>query len=333
MRKTLVATLAGLALALVGIAPASASVDAADWSANGESEILSPTSARLQGENTSIETASLGVNVDAGTVLSFEYELHDGALCEAGAPRLFAVVNGTLNKSDACDGTGTGEESGQISFETDRAGLITGAGFVYDSGRPGHVVVSDLTIDGEPVLFAEPEPEPVAVTPEAPTVTQAVCDGGELVPALLTVPEVEGVAYSHESGPVEAGEVTVTATALDGYVLADGAVSEWTLTVDPAPDCEPKDDPTDEPTDEPDPTDEPTDEPTTEPEPEPTDEPEPTTEPDDEPDDDDTTPVSHNGDDLPDTGAVNPALGLGAVLLIAAGGAVMLYQRRALARR
>ncbi|MPZ27558.1 MAG: hypothetical protein GEV12_14410 [Micromonosporaceae bacterium] len=124
---------------------------------------------RLQGDNTSVETAALGINVDEGTEVSFDYELVDGALCEAGAPRVFLIVNGTVSKSDACDGTGLTETSGTITFATGDAGLVTGAGVVYDSGRPGHVLVSNLTIGGEPVLFqAPPAPDPDPTKPADP---------------------------------------------------------------------------------------------------------------------------------------------------------------------
>lgn len=74
-------------------------------------------------------------------------------------------------------------------------------------------------------------------TPEAPTLTEATCDAL----AELSIPEVEGVVYSHESGTVNPGTLTVTASPAEGYVFADDAVTEWSFTVDAVPGCPGKD--------------------------------------------------------------------------------------------
>ena len=60
------------------------------------------------------------------------------------------------------------------------------------------------------------------MTPVAPTVTQAVCRGGVLVPPTLTLPTTDGITYTRRSpiGPYAQGQsVTVTAT-LDGAGVA-----------------------------------------------------------------------------------------------------------------
>lgn len=74
------------------------------------------------------------------------------------------------------------------------------------------------------------------VTPEEPTVKQYDCakDGnsGELV-----IPTQDGVVYSHQSGPVKAGDYDVKATPADGYIFNDDAKYEWKLTVKEADEC------------------------------------------------------------------------------------------------
>ena len=77
------------------------------------------------------------------------------------------------------------------------------------------------------------EPCPVVVTPEAPTVEFAAECG---VQGTVVLPDQEGVEYT--VGPVVDGKVTVTATALEGYVLAEGATSSWVLEV-AGEDCPP----------------------------------------------------------------------------------------------
>src|SRR5690625_5907128 len=76
------------------------------------------------------------------------------------------------------------------------------------------------------------EPGPVEVTPAA--VTSA--DQSGAVSDTFTVPGTEGVEYLVDGEVVEAGtypgsgEVTVTARALEGFVIAEGATTEWTHT-------------------------------------------------------------------------------------------------------
>lgn len=167
---------------------------------------------------------------------------------------------------------------------------------------------------------------PVEVTPEAPTVTQAECVDGELVPGQLTIPDIEGVSYNHESRPLEPTVHTallVSADAEDGYVFPEGAEVSWTLNVNKAPVCvtptsEPTQEPTSEPTQEPDPTADPTGEPTTD----------PTGDPTADPTDEGTPDSGGAADDeeLPDTGANPWLVGLGASS-VALGGAGVAMRR------
>lgn len=207
----LVASAAALALA----SPAQAQV--ANWSANGESAVVDSDTVRLQGGNTSVETGNLNWNVSEGAEVSFDYKLVDGALCEAGAPRVFLIVNGINNKSDACDGSGMAETEGTITFTIGNAGLITQAGLVYDSGRPGHVLISNLTIDGEQVLFA-PRPEPTeGVFPGPP--------GGDPEPPPTTEPEPsDPTPTTSPAGDTEAGE-SLPLTGDPMKLIGGGAVA------------------------------------------------------------------------------------------------------------
>src|SRR5690625_6562724 len=76
------------------------------------------------------------------------------------------------------------------------------------------------------------EPGPVEVTPAA--VTSA--DQSGAVSDTFTVPGTEGVEYLVDGEVVEAGtypgsgEVTVTARALEGFVFAESATTDWTHT-------------------------------------------------------------------------------------------------------
>ncbi|MFF0372290.1 LPXTG cell wall anchor domain-containing protein [Micromonospora sp. NPDC005087] len=161
-------------LALAG--PAQAAPGDAVWTANGDSSITSKHSITLVGNNTSVEAANLGVDVEAGDEVRFSIALSDGAACSGGAPRVFVVVNGTNTNSwdqNITAGTQCGEE-GTITFKIPAAGTIGQAGVVYDNvAAPGTVVVSDLRISDELVDFqaVEPGAEPTK-TPTTPPTSQ-----------------------------------------------------------------------------------------------------------------------------------------------------------------
>src|SRR5690606_30960379 len=97
-------------------------------------------------------------------------------------------------------------------------------GFVLAEGATAEWTFTFTTTGGEP--------EPVVVTP-AP-VTASDEDGTE--DDTYTIPAVAGVEYLVDGDVVPAGEysgtgtVTVTARALEGFVLAEGATAEWTFT-------------------------------------------------------------------------------------------------------
>ncbi|MBA2634854.1 MAG: hypothetical protein H0U86_17970 [Chloroflexi bacterium] len=77
---------------------------------------------------------------------------------------------------------------------------------------------------------ADPE-----VTPLAPSVSGATCEAA----GMLTLPEVDGIAYTvdpaYSAG--DSGEFTVTASAEEGWVIAEGAQTMFEVSVPAAIDC------------------------------------------------------------------------------------------------
>lgn len=65
-------------------------------------------------------------------------------------------------------------------------------------------------------------PEPVVVDVVPPSVTEPDCD----VAGVVEIPEVVGLVYTES---VVDGDVTVTVTAAEGYVLAEGSTTSWTF--------------------------------------------------------------------------------------------------------
>ena len=137
----------------------------ASWEpSNNGAEIVNDTTASLTietGGATSIETQNLNVPVQAGDEISFDIELQDGAVCTAGAPRMFVEIGGTFYNSyddqtgcadDSAPG-GNNTQDGTVTFTVPVNGRIGQAGFVYDNGIAGTVVISNVTIDGNPVTF------------------------------------------------------------------------------------------------------------------------------------------------------------------------------------
>ncbi|WP_324650791.1 family 16 glycoside hydrolase [Georgenia sp. H159] len=90
--------------------------------------------------------------------------------------------------------------------------------------------------------LADLEPSPVEVTPSEVT----FADRAGTSEDSFTVPAVDGVEYVVDGEVVQAGThpgsgtVTVTARALEGYVLTEGAVAEWSHTFSTAGGGEPQ---------------------------------------------------------------------------------------------
>lgn len=146
-----------------GPAGASQNTPHTNWHAQPGSRVTSPTSVELTGPAaTSVEIEDLNVPVQAGDVVSFDVAFADGAVCTAGAPRLFLEVAGDyVNSYD--DQTGCGGDTapaadnatdGAVTFTMPRNGRIGQAGIVYDAGNPGTVKVSNVRVDGQLMRFA-----------------------------------------------------------------------------------------------------------------------------------------------------------------------------------
>src|SRR5690625_1305837 len=131
-----------------------------------------------------------------------------------------------------------------VDGEVVGAGTYPGSGEVTVTARAleGFVLAEGATTEWTHTFSAEgEEPEPVEVTPAAVTFT----DRPGFALDVFTVPAVEGVEYLVYGEVVPAGtyagvgEVTVTAQALEGYVIAEGATTQWShtfSTAGPAPD-------------------------------------------------------------------------------------------------
>ncbi len=91
----------------------------------------------------------------------------------------------------------------------------------------------DFLLENTDLVTCDQVDDPV--TPLAPAVSDATCDA----PGALTLTEVDGVTYTIEPAyaPGDSGDFTVTATADEGFVIADGADTVFEVTVPAALDC------------------------------------------------------------------------------------------------
>ena len=103
--------------------------------------------------------------------------------------------------------------------------------------------MSEWTFTSNPATDCPPpNEEPTEVTPAASGVPDD-CDADPF--GTITVVATEGVTYTLQDGSTITGTIaangtnTVTANLAEGYVLAEGAMSEWTFTSNPATDCPP----------------------------------------------------------------------------------------------
>src|SRR5690606_32731967 len=137
----------------------------------------------------------------------------------------------------ADDGEGSGVET--LEYSLDGGDWVAYSGAVEVSAPGDHTVAfratdaaGNTSEAGELTFAVAGDDEPVEVTPEAVTFTDE--EGPE--DDTFTVPAVEGVEYLVDGEVVAAGTypgsgtVTVTARALEGYELADGATTEWSHT-------------------------------------------------------------------------------------------------------
>ncbi|WP_324650821.1 ThuA domain-containing protein [Georgenia sp. H159] len=122
-----------------------------------------------------------------------------------------------------------------VDGEVVEAGTYPGSGTVTVTARAteGYVLAEGATAEWSTTFSTEgTDPEPLEVTPAAVTFTDEAGTANDT----YTVPAVDGVEYVVDGEVVEAGTypgsgtVTVTARATEGYVLAEGATAEWSLT-------------------------------------------------------------------------------------------------------
>ena len=131
----------------------------------GAGTTVTPTSATVtiaNGGANSVESPNLNVAVQAGDVISFDVAYSNGAVCDAGAPRMFVEIGGVFvnsydvdNSTNCAGGTAPpNSTNGTITFTVPSNGRIGQAGFVYDNGIAGTVTFSNLKIDGVSIPLA-----------------------------------------------------------------------------------------------------------------------------------------------------------------------------------
>src|SRR5690625_4888449 len=158
---------------------------------------------------------------------------------EPGPVEVTPAAVTSADQSGAISGTFTVPETEGVEYLVDgevvEAGTYPGSGEVTVTARAldGFVIADGADTEWSHTFSTEgEEPEPVEVTPAAVTFDDQPGTESDT----FTVPETEGVEYLVDGEVVDAGthpgsgEVTVTARALDGFVIADGAATEWSHT-------------------------------------------------------------------------------------------------------
>jgi hypothetical protein len=165
---------------------------------------------------TSIETTNLGVDVEAGDVITVHYELKDGAAVDDGAIRMFYYDHpdgDTIHVGPtafvAADGSGT------LQLQVLADGTIGTFGLTYDAtnASAGTVTFSSLKINEELVRFIEPvqsSPAPATASPTAvasPTPSASPTPGATAEPS--TTPSAAPSAEAAPELPVTGSNLTV----------------------------------------------------------------------------------------------------------------------------
>ncbi|MDR7087534.1 hypothetical protein J2X11_002373 [Aeromicrobium panaciterrae] len=146
------------------------------------------------------------------------------------------VVDDTEKTIDICHLPPGNPANGQ-SISVDFDSIINGTGHGNDGldiippfdytkqGVPGSFPGQNWTVEGQ-AQYGNDCDDVIVVTPIAPTVTEITACGTD---GLVVLPTTEGVTYAFDpagESPTE-GPWKVTATADEGFVIADGASTSW----------------------------------------------------------------------------------------------------------
>jgi hypothetical protein len=154
----------------------------------------------------------------------------------AGVAMVFALtlpVAAANDKLTICHAT-SAENNPYVAIKVD-----AGAGFApHLSDNEGNSPLAgheqDFLLENTDLETCDQVPDAEA-TPLAPSVSDATCEAA----GSLTLTAVEGISYTIEPAYTEgdSGDFTVTATADEGFVIADGAQTVFDVTVPAALDC------------------------------------------------------------------------------------------------
>ena len=164
------ATIASLSLIATGTAFATHDgwVAQPGTSVDGDAVVLDTTDEDQTPAGTSFEHDNLGVSLEAGDQITFDYVLTEGAVCGGGQPRIFVEVDdASFNTFDGNDEGDCGELVGQGTTEGTVVatydgpdGLVGHAGIVFDNPADrGVATITNVQI-GDYVLDVDHEPEP-----------------------------------------------------------------------------------------------------------------------------------------------------------------------------
>lgn len=175
---------------------------------------------------TSIETTNLGLDVTAGTTITVEVDLTNGATTTANAVRMFFYDHPDGNtESEAPTATVAATGSGTLNLDVAADTTIGTFGLTYDASNDsaGTVKFENLTIGETVISFTEctqpsPSPSPSPEPTQQPSPEPTTTPGGELTCDMFDTQEQAQAAF-------EAG-----ATELDGN--GDGIACEGLLTGD-----------------------------------------------------------------------------------------------------
>lgn len=144
------------------------------------------------------------------------------------------------------DGEAAPGKTIEITFTADQnAAFEDGAQTVFtyefdEAESPCDIVLPPEEVVPAAPTFGDPDCEtaPSYTLPDPAPVTTSPLPDLKRSAALIETKDVDGVQYVVEGDLVPGGTITVTATALEGYVIAEGAQTVWEHTFAEVEDCE-----------------------------------------------------------------------------------------------